>query len=110
MGTKPEYLWLDADWFESGWPKGVGNWYPKSDAFPNGIKSVSSAIKDMGMGLILWFEPERVYQNTWIDREHPDWVLRLPDNPNGLLNLGNPDALRWLTVHISGMIKLAIVS
>ncbi len=105
MGTCPEYLWLDAGWFEGGWPNGVGNWYPKKDAFPNGIKAVSSAIRDMGMGLILWFEPERVYRDTWLDREHPDWVLRLPGNPNSLLNLGNPDALCWLTEHISGMIE-----
>jgi len=55
-------------------------------------------------GLILWFEPERVYQGTWIDREHPDWVLRLPNNPNGLLNLGNEEARKWLTEHISSMI------
>jgi len=31
--------------------------------------------------------------------------LKLPGNPNGLLNLGNPEALRWLTEHISGMIE-----
>jgi len=105
VGTVPEYLWLDAGWFEGGWPNGVGNWFPKEDAFPNGLKAVSDAIKEMGLGLLLWFEPERVHQGTWLDREHPDWILRLPGNPNGLLNLGNPQARLWLTEHISGMIE-----
>ena len=105
LGTAPEYLWLDAGWFEGGWPNGVGNWFAKKDAFPNGLKAVSSAIKEMGLGLLLWFEPERVHQDTWLDQKHPDWILKLPDNPNGLLNLGNPEARRWLTEHISGMIE-----
>jgi len=105
MGTNPEYLWIDAGWFEGGWPNGVGNWFVKKDAFPNGLRGVSDAVKKMGMGLLVWFEPERVHQGTWIDKEHPDWVLRLPERPNGLLNLGNPEALRWLTDHISEMIK-----
>lgn len=101
-----EYLWIDAGWFEGRWPNGVGNWFVRKDGFPHGLRPVSDAIKDMGMkGLILWFEPERVHKGTWIDREHPDWVLRLPDNPNGLLDLGNDAAREWLTEHVSTMIE-----
>jgi len=105
LGADAEYLWLDAGWFEGGWPNGVGNWFAKKDVFPNGLGAVSDAIKKMGLGLIVWFEPERVHQGTWLDREHPDWILKLPNNPNGLLNLGNPEARRWLTTCISGMIE-----
>ena len=105
VGLDNEYWWIDAGWFEGHWPNGVGNWFPRKDGFPNGLKPVSDAVKKMGMGFLLWFEPERVHQGTWLDTEHPDWVLKLPGNPNGLLNLGNPEALRWLTAHISGMIE-----
>ncbi|MBC7327714.1 alpha-galactosidase [bacterium] len=102
---KIEYLWIDAGWFEGGWPNGVGNWFPRKDGFPEGFHPLTDALKKAGAkGLILWFEPERVFQGTWIDREHPDWVIRLPGNPNGLLNLGNKEALAWLTNHISEMI------
>jgi alpha-galactosidase len=99
-----EYLWIDAGWFEGRWPNGVGNWFIRKDGFPDGLRPVSDAVKNLGMGLVIWFEPERVHKDTWLDREHPDWILRLPGNPNGLLNLGNPQARRWLTEHISGMI------
>ncbi|MDQ1285700.1 MAG: Alpha-galactosidase, partial [Thermodesulfobacteriota bacterium] len=63
------------------------------------------AVKKVGMGFVIWFEPERVYQGTWLDREHPDWILRLPGSPTGLLNLGNPETLHWLIEYISGMIQ-----
>ena len=101
-----EYLWLDAGWYEGGWPNGVGNWFPRRDGFPRGLRPLSDGVRRMGMkGLLLWFEPERVYEGTRIDREHPDWVLRLPNQPNRLLHLGHPNALRWLTEHLSQMIE-----
>jgi alpha-galactosidase len=101
-----EYLWIDAGWFVGGWPNGVGNWFPRPDGFPKGFRPLVDEIRKMGMkGLILWFEPERVFQGTWIDKEHHDWVIWLPGNPNGLLNLGNEEALKWLTEHLSKMIE-----
>jgi len=104
LGLTPDYWWIDAGWFEGAWPNGVGNWFVRKGGFPHGLRPVSDAAKKCGMGFVLWFEPERVYQGTWLDREHPAWVLKLPRNPNGLLNLGHPDARRWLTQHLSNMI------
>jgi alpha-galactosidase len=105
-----EYLWIDAGWFEGGWPNGVGNWSPRKDGFPRGLRPVSDALKKLGMGLLLWFEPERVLQGTWLDRNHPEWILRLRENPVGLLNLGDEDARRWITDHVSSMIEREDIS
>jgi len=105
LGLNTEYLWIDAGWFEGRWANGVGNWFPRKDGFPNGLRPISDAIAKMDYKFLVWFEPERVFQGTWLDREHPDWLLKLPDNPNRLLDLGNPEALEWLTDHISGMIE-----
>lgn len=101
-----EYYWIDAGWYEGGWPNGVGNWVPRKNGFPDGMKPLTDALKRMGMkGLILWFEPERVFQGTELDTKHHDWIIHLPGNPNGLLNLGNVEARQWLTEHISNMIR-----
>ncbi|MGB9598099.1 MAG: alpha-galactosidase, partial [Candidatus Poribacteria bacterium] len=105
FGLDAEYFWIDAGWYEGHWPNGVGNWFPRKDGFPNGLRPVSDALAKLDFKLLVWFEPERVHQGTWIDREHPEWVLKLPGNPNGLLNLGDSDALKWLIDHISGMIE-----
>ncbi len=99
-----EYHWIDAGWFEGRWPNGVGNWIIRHDGFPNGLRPISDAAKQLGMGFVLWFEPERVRSGTWIDKHHPDWILKFKGKTM-LLNLGNPDALRWLTEHIGGMIE-----
>ncbi len=106
FGLDAEYLWIDAGWYEGYWPNGVGNWFPRKNGLPNGLRPISDGLKDMGFkGLLLWFEPERVHQGTAIDREHPEWVLKHPGNPNGLFDLANPDARDWLTDHISGLIQ-----
>lgn len=106
-----EYYWIDAGWYEGGWPNGVGNWVPRQNGFPDGMKPLTNALKKLGMkGLILWFEPERVFQGTDIDKEHYDWVIHLPGNPNGLFNLGNDEARKWLTDHISDMIRTQGIS
>lgn len=105
FGLDTECWWIDAGWYEGGWPNGVGSWFVRKDGFPNSLRAVSDAVKELGMGFLLWFEPERVHQGTWLDRDHPEWVIKLPDSPNGLLNLGDPKAIRWLIDHVSGMIE-----
>jgi len=109
-GVNAEHWWIDAGWYEGRWPNGVGNWFPRKDGFPNGLRPVADAVNEMGMGFLLWFEPERVFKDTWIDREHPEWVIELPNNPNRLFDLGDPDAIRWLTDHLSGMIESERIS
>ena len=96
--------WLDAAWYEGGFPYGAGNWWAAAKLFPNGLKPLSDACHKLGMRFILWFDPERVAKDTQIDREHPDWVLRQPDTW-GLFDLGNPQARRWLTDLLSKRIE-----
>ena len=111
FGLQAEYWWIDAGWYGSmewergGWYQNVGNWYIRKEHFPNGIRPVSDAVKKMGMKLILWFEPERVSRGTWLFKEHPEWILtQKPNDNNGILNLGDPEALQWVTDYVSNMI------
>ena len=109
FGIEPDACWIDAGWYENAtrhWWAGVGNWTVNRTNFPRGLKPVSeAALKWGGKGFVVWFEPERVYEGTRLDREHPDWLTALPGNPNRLLNLGDPRALAWLTDHISSFIR-----
>lgn len=116
----PEIFWLDAGWYEGcGWNKengrwryNVGNWSPEKERFPNGLRPIADAIHEIGAKFMVWFEPERVSENTYIHREHPEWLLRpeahktmSPYFQCFLFNLGNEKARLWLTDYISDIIR-----
>jgi len=88
-------LWLDAAWFEGGFPNGVGNWHYKPKEFPNGLKPVGDACHDRGLKFVVWFEPERVAKGSRIARDHPEFVFGGGDG--GLFRLDLPEARQWLT-------------
>jgi alpha-galactosidase len=115
QGLPLEYLWVDAGWFgedeakegatvfNSLWWKYVGDWRPNPGYFPNGLKPVGDALKEMGLGFLLWLEPERVFKDTPWTREHPEWLLG-PVGDNYLFNLGIPEARRMLADFLSNLI------
>ena len=108
FGIGVDACWIDAGWYENAtnqWWSGVGTWTVNRKNFPNGLKPVTAAARKYGQGFVVWFEPERVYEGTWLDRERREWLTVLPGNPNRLLDLGNPRALAWLTDHIAEFLR-----
>ncbi len=95
--------WLDAAWFEGGFPNGAGNWFCAPQRFPNGLKPLSDVCHQMGLKLIVWFEPERVAAGSQIAREHPEFVFG--GGQGGLFKLGDPAARQWLTELLSRRIS-----
>ena len=110
-------FWLDAGWNEGGFPRGQGN--PNTDPirFPRGLAPVGKAVAATGLRFLTWFEPERAMTGTWLDREHPEWLLAPSGTPPELrymendgfrlLDLGNPDARDWAIETVSGQITKA---
>ena len=97
---KLDYWWMDAGWYQcdpEGWPK-VGTWEVDKKRFPRGLRAITDYVHSKGTKTLLWFEPERVSPGTWLAENHPEWILG--GKKGGLLNLGNPDALKWVTEHI----------
>lgn len=94
--------WLDAAWFEGGFPNGVGNWTCKPKEFPRGLGPVGEACRKLGLKFVLWYEPERVAAGSQIAREHPQFVFGGANG--GLFKLSDPEARRWLTELLSRQI------
>lgn len=94
-----DYWWMDAGWYlnTSGWPN-TGTWEVDTKRFPRGLRSITDHARSKGIKSIVWFEPERVTPGTWLYEEHPDWLLG-KDGEQKLLDLGNPDAWKWLVDH-----------
>jgi alpha-galactosidase len=108
-----DYWWMDAGWYPNGgsWAQ-TGTWEVDKTRFPNGLRAITDYGRKKGVRSIIWFEPERVNPGTWLYDERPEWLLTPPPNPGGqaydnawrLLNLANPEALKWLTDHVNGLI------
>jgi alpha-galactosidase len=114
---KVDIWWIDAGWYTcaDNWARYVGNPQPDPQRFPHGLKPIAEAARDAGMRFLLWFEPERVMPGTAIYKEHPEWLLAPPPKmPTELMyqfndgfhlfDLGNPQALAWVTKYLSAMI------
>jgi len=108
----PEAFWLDAGWYtlpegcDGRWSN-LGTWEVNKKNFPNGLKPISDAAHAVGAKFLVWFEPERVSEGTEIYLEHPEWVTEIPNVQSNkkLLNLGNKEALQWITDRISDIIR-----
>ena len=109
-GIAPDVWWIDAGWYKCdlNWPY-TGTWKHDEDRFPRGLRPIADKCHQVGAKLLLWFEPERVHHGTELATEHPEWILyRKGENSsqhNGLLDLGNPEALEWITNRIDSLIK-----
>lgn len=109
--------WLDAGWNLGGFPRGQGN--PQADParFPHGLASLGRTVRATGLRFLVWFEPERVMRGTWLEREHPEWLLRPSATPAALayqerdgfhlLDLGNTEARAWALEALSKDVREA---
>ena len=103
-----DYIWIDAGWYDlnghTTW-EWVGTWQPHPTRFPNGMAPVADYAHERGYKFLLWFEPERVTNGSWLMNNHPNWVFTQGLYYWPLLHLGNPDALDWVKNHFSNMIS-----
>lgn len=97
-------LWLDAGWFDVGFPRGVGN-YCFAKGFPNGLEPVTDYAHAKGLRFVLWFEPERVCKNTEVYNEHYDMLLFKPDGGDALFNLADDKARVYLRDKLIAFIR-----
>ncbi|MGO9109058.1 MAG: LamG-like jellyroll fold domain-containing protein [Thermoguttaceae bacterium] len=95
-----DYWWMDAGWYPcNGWPQ-TGTWEPDLKRFPKGLRAISDHARAKGIKTLVWFEPERVADGTWLAQNHPEWLLG-----GTLLNLGDPEARMWLTDHTDKVLR-----
>lgn len=106
-----EIFWLDAYWTRDGFPAGMGHYgFPiqraePPDRFPHGLKPIGDAVRQAGMGFLMWFEPERVHPGTALAKEHPEWVISPSKDGGGLFNLGMPEAREYMTRYLKAVIQ-----
>ncbi|WP_432199669.1 alpha-galactosidase [Erythrobacter sp. W53] len=68
---------LDDGWFGGRRhdKAGLGDWWVSEEVYPQGLHTLASRVRELGMEFGLWFEPEMVNPDSDLFRAHPDWVL-----------------------------------
>jgi len=104
-GLGVELFVVDDGWFtgradEKG---GLGDWEPDRDAFPGGLDAFVDGVRELGMDVGLWVEPEAISPASRLYAEHPEWVYRIDGRPATLvreqllLDLGRQDVQEFVT-------------
>lgn len=75
-----ELFVLDDGWFgkRDNDRAGLGDWYPHTVKLPDGLRSLSEKIRELGLLFGIWIEPEMVNPDSNLYRSHPDWILQVP--------------------------------
>jgi alpha-galactosidase len=76
-----ELFVVDDGWFggRDGDRAGLGDWTPHRSRFPRGLRPLADEVHRLGMAFGVWVEPEMVNADSDLYRQHPEWVLHLPD-------------------------------
>ena len=115
LGYSPDIWWIDAGWYpcpneqgENQWWR-TGTWEPDPARFPHGLGPVGTTAAEWDADFLLWYEPERVTPDSWLDREHPEWLIALKAEEgargNRMLSLSIPACADWLIEHVDAQIK-----
>lgn len=107
-GIRFDDLWLDAGWYgdctkcddpyTGDWGRKTGDWNVNRRVHPGGLEDVAAAAKDAGMGMMLWFEPERSANESAFYKAHKEWHLE------DILYLGNKETRDYLFSLLDGYI------
>jgi len=91
--------WMDAYWYPQPWHENMGNWFPRPDDFPRGLRPLGDAAHGRGMKFVVWFAPLWVCPRTAFAKEHPQFIHG--GERGGIWKVGEDRARTWITDWVS---------
>jgi alpha-galactosidase len=103
---------LDDGWFRGrrNDSAGLGDWTVDPDVWPHGLHPLFDRVRELGMQVGLWVEPEMVNLDSDLVRSHPDWLLsspgRLPTpwRRQQVLDLARAEAFGYLFERLDALV------
>lgn len=104
---------LDDGWFGArrNETAGLGDWWPSTDIYPEGLGPLIKHVTGLGLEFGLWFEPEMVNPDSELYRKHPDWILhadgveQVPFRSQFVLDLTRPEVSDYLFDHMHKLLS-----
>lgn len=71
---------VDDGWFSDRRDdtRSLGDWSVAAEVFPEGLGELATRVRELGMQLGIWFEPEMINEDSALARHHPEWILQVP--------------------------------
>ncbi|SDF95860.1 alpha-galactosidase [Selenomonas sp. WCT3] len=110
-----ELLVLDDGWFgkRDDDNSSLGDWVVNTKKLKQGLTGVAAAAHKRGMKFGLWFEPEMISEDSELFRQHPEWVLQVPDYKSCfsrhqlVLDLSRPEVCEYIVNAVSKVLEAA---
>ena len=107
-----DYAWYDAAWYDTSgsgdWRTSVGDWKVDASKYPSGLGSISEYLDEQDVGMLLWYEPERVpaqselCKTTLATEGSERWLIAPQNGGNDYLwNMGDDAAREFMTDYIA---------
>ncbi len=76
-----DMLVLDDGWFlkRDDDSRALGDWVADETKLGCTLSELARSVNELGLKFGLWVEPEMVSEDSWLYREHPDWVMIIPN-------------------------------
>lgn len=106
---------LDDGWFGNNFPRnddktGLGDWQENAKKLPHGLEYLVQQAKEKGTQFGIWVEPEMVNPKSDLYKQHPEWILKLPNREENyqrnqlILDLTNPQVQDFVYNTVVGML------
>lgn len=102
-----EQFLIDAGWFGNTekWDNEIGNWSENfNGGFRGRVNELSDFVRSLGMKFGMWLEPERALKDTDTFKNHPEYYIN-GTNGNAFVDFANPDAEKFITDIVLGLIE-----
>ncbi|MCR4842342.1 MAG: alpha-galactosidase [Eubacterium sp.] len=120
MAKEAKDLGVELFVVDDGWFKGrnadnvaLGDWVADPKKLPGGLKSLGGKLKEMGLDLGIWVEPEMVSVDSDLYRAHPEWAMDIPGAHHSegrnqrILDLCNPEVVDFIIEAMSNVFSSA---
>lgn len=81
-----ELFVLDDGWFgqREDDQTSLGDWFENEGKLASGLAGFAQKVHDKGLQFGLWLEPEMISGDSELNRQHPDWLLQVPNRKPAL--------------------------
>ena len=113
-----DMLVLDDGWFghRDNDDSSLGDWFVNEKKLPEGLAWLGEQMQERTLKFGLWFEPEMISPDSELFREHPEWMVCIPDRPPTLsrnqcvLDMTRQEVQEYLFDKMENIIREAKIS